>query len=264
MTPPEGSPSPRVEAEPTGAAGGGATERHWPEGEVARLRSRVAELEREKADLDAFAAIAAHELMEPLVMIEVHAAMLAAAREPVLAVEAADGLGRAASRLRRLVEAILHDARAGEEGIGRHPVDLDRVLSDVLALLRPEIEARSARVVTGPMPSVTGDEALIGALFTNLVPNALKYGPRSHANIEVSAEREDAYWRVSIEDDGPPIPDAERARIFEPFQRAQHERRSRGTGLGLSICRRIVERHGGHIGLSPQTTGNCFYFTLPG
>ena len=243
---------------------GGDSDRHRLEGEVARLRSRVTELEREKSDVDAFAAVAAHELMEPLVMIEVHAAMLASAGEPGQTAEAADGVGRAASRLRRLVEAILHDARAGQEGIARRPVDLDRVLSDVLVLLRPEIEARSARVVTRPMPTVTGDEALIGGLFTNLLTNALKYGPRANANIEIAAEREGAYWRVSIEDDGPPIPDAERGRIFEPFQRAQHERRSRGTGLGLSISRRIVERHGGRIGLAPQATGNCFYFTLPG
>jgi two-component system, chemotaxis family, sensor kinase Cph1 len=262
MTPPEGSPSPRVGADPKGALGG-APDRHRLEGEVARLKSRVAQLEREKADVDAFAAVAAHELMEPLVMIEVHAAMLAAAGKPDLAVEAAEGLGRAASRLRRIVEAILHDARAGEEGIAMHPVDLDRVLSDVLVLLRPEIDARSARVVRGPMPTVTGDEALLGGLFTNLLTNALKYGPRANANIEIAAEREGAYWRVSIEDDGPPIPGAERGRIFEPFQRAQHERRSRGTGLGLSICRRIAERHGGRIGLAPQDAGNCFYFMLP-
>ena len=224
----------------------------------------MAELEREKADVDAFAAVAAHELMEPLVMIEVHAAMLAAAGKPELAVEAADGLGRAASRLRRLVEAILHDARAGEEGIAMRPVDLERVLGDVLVLLRPEIDARSAHIVTGPMPSVTGDEALIGGLFTNLLTNALKYGPRAHAKIQVAAERDGPDWRITVVDDGPPIPDAERARIFEPFQRAQRERRSRGTGLGLTICRRIVERHGGRIGLAPEAAGNCFYFTLPG
>jgi signal transduction histidine kinase len=244
--------------------GGGASDRHRLEGEVARLKSRVAQLEREISDVDAFAAIAAHELMEPLVMIEVHAAMLAAAGKREQTAEAADGLGRAASRLRRLVEAILNDARAGEEGITGRPVDLERVLGDVLVILRPEIEARSAKVVTGPMPTVTGDEALLGGLLTNLLTNALKYGPRAHANIEVAAERDGMYWRVTVEDDGPPIPDAERARIFEPFQRAHRERRSRGTGLGLSICRRIVERHGGRLGLAAQATGNRFYFTLPG
>lgn len=264
MTPAEGSPSPRVGAEPKRAVDGGATGRHRLEAEIARLRGRVAELEREKADVDAFAAVAAHELMEPLVMIEVHAAMLAAPGDPERSAETADGVGRAAARLRRLVESILHDARAGEEGVARHPVDLDRVVGDVLALLRPEIEARSAHVVTGPLPTVPGDEALLGGLLTNLIANALKYGPREHARIHVAAERDGTGWRLSVEDDGPAIPAAERERIFEPFRRSQRERRARGTGLGLAICRRIVERHGGRIGLTAGTTGNRFYFTLPG
>jgi signal transduction histidine kinase len=162
------------------------------------------------------------------------------------------------------VETILLDAKADKDGIDARRVDLQRVLDEVLELLDPEIVARNAKVLCAPMPAVRGDEALLGGLFTNLITNALKYGPRSHANIEIAAEREGEYWRVSVEDDGPPIPDAERGRIFEPFQRAHRERRSRGTGLGLSICRRIVEHHGGRIGLAPQATGNCFYFTLPG
>ncbi|HEX2412747.1 MAG TPA: ATP-binding protein, partial [Solirubrobacteraceae bacterium] len=59
-------------------------------------------------------------------------------------------------------------------------------------------------------------------------------------------------------------PPEDRTRIFEPYQRVQGERRIRGAGLGLTICRRIVERHGGHIGVVPAAGGgNRFYFTLP-
>ena len=65
-------------------------------------------------------------------------------------------------------------------------------------------------------------------------------------------------------DDGTPITDDERARIFEPFRRGRRERRARGAGLGLTICRRIVERHGGHIGVAAGAPGgNAFFFTLP-
>ena len=222
----------------------------------------MAELERDLTDVEAFAAVAAHELMEPLVMIEVHAAMLGAGDggDPAAS---ADGIGRAAARLRRLVEAILHDGRAGDQGLAPRPVDLDRVLREVLVLLRPEIEARTARVEAGALPTVSGDEALLGALLTNLITNALKYGPRAHGAIRIGAAREGAGWRVSVADDGPPVPAGERERIFEPFQRGQSERRARGTGLGLSICRRIVERHGGRLRLDAGESGNVFSFSLP-
>jgi signal transduction histidine kinase len=113
------------------------------------------------------------------------------------------------------------------------------------------------------MPSVTGDEALLGGLLTNLVTNALKYGRRERGTISIGAHREGDEWLVTVADDGASIPESERLLIFEPFQRGHRERRARGAGLGLTICRRIVLRHGGRIGLLPQETGNCFYFTLP-
>jgi chemotaxis family two-component system sensor kinase Cph1 len=229
---------------------------------VARLQSRIAELEREKEAVDAFAATAAHELMEPLVMIEAHASMLANDERGGTGLSA-DGIGRAAARLRRLAEAVLLDARADEEGVAHRPVDMGVVLQDVLALLAPEIEARAANVVVaGEMPTVRGDEALLTSLMTNLITNALKYGRREHATISIGAQRLGPEWRVSVTDDGVPLQESERALIFEPFKRAPRERRARGTGLGLAICRRIVERHGGAISMLESSTGNCFAFTL--
>jgi signal transduction histidine kinase len=263
MTPPEGSFHPRVRPGQAGAEDDDVRERQRLADEVNRLRDRVAELEREKEEVDAFAALAAHELLEPLVMIEVHAGMLASGAPGRTALDA-DGIGRAAARLRRLAEAILNDARAGEKGIARHPVDLGEVLRNVLALLAPEIEALAATVVVADrMPTVPGDEALLSGLFTNLITNALKYGRRERATIMVEAQQIGREWRVTVADDGAPIPDTERVLIFQPFERAQRERRARGAGLGLSICRRIVERHGGRIGIFTAESGNCFYFTLP-
>jgi signal transduction histidine kinase len=233
---------------------------------IAQLSSRVAQLEREKADVDAFAAVAAHELVQPLVMIEARAAMLA---EQLMAEGLAgargevDDLARVASRLRRLVESVLHDARAGGTDMRRSPVDLAATLGEVLALLRPEIDARQATVVSGPLPTVEGDAALLGSLFMNLLSNALKYGPTGTL-VHVGAAREGDMWRVSFEDDGEPIPVPDREGIFEPFRRGRGARRVRGVGLGLATCRRIVERHGGEIGLADgEHGGTAFWFTLP-
>jgi chemotaxis family two-component system sensor kinase Cph1 len=237
------------------------------EHEIERLHARVAELEREKAEIEAFAAVAAHELVEPLVMTEAYAAMVfeqldddvhGAAREDLTA------LARGAARTRLLVETLLQEARTDGRGLRRRLVDLDRVVGEVLTLLRPQIESREASIEVDELPEVLGDEALLGGVFTNLLVNALKYSPRHGATIRVSAARQGTDWRIEVESGGRTIAPQDRLRIFEPFRRGPGERRARGAGLGLTICRRIVERHGGTIGVTASAgEGNRFYFTLP-
>jgi two-component system, OmpR family, phosphate regulon sensor histidine kinase PhoR len=101
-------------------------------------------------------------------------------------------------------------------------------------------------------------------LFSNLLSNALKYGPRTGAEIQISVVRSEAGWTFAVQSPGPPIPEDASERIFEPWQRGPGERRARGAGLGLAIVRHIVERHGGQVGVtSPTDTSNRFFFTLP-
>ena len=237
------------------------------EREVDRLSHRVSDLEREKSEIESFAALAAHELVEPLIMAEAFAAMVSerlADDEHSESRADLDALSRGAARVRLLVEALLHDARAGSGAIPSSYVDLDEVMRDCLRLLGPEIEAREARVTTSRLPTVWGEEPSLTGVITNLLVNALKYSPRRGAHIVVDAAEEDGAWRISVESEGPAIPEEDRELIFEPFNRARGERRVRGAGLGLAICRRIVERHGGRISVKPANgSGNVFYFTLP-
>lgn len=237
--------------------------------ELRRLRARIAELEREKADLEAFAAVAAHELLAPVVMIDACAAMVTDRLDEVDHAEShrdLDTMRRGAARTRLLVETLLHHARSHGREPQRRPVDLPRVLRDCRALLRPEICAKHAEVLVGELPEVQAEEPLIASLFGNLLANALKYGPRVHGRIDVGAGRESCGWRFCVDSQGPPIPPEERERIFEPYHRGPGERRAHGAGLGLAICRYIVERHGGGIAAVPvpgQAAGNRLTFTLP-
>jgi signal transduction histidine kinase len=69
---------------------------------------------------------------------------------------------------------------------------------------------------------------------------------------------------VSVADDGPGVAASDRTRIFEPYVQADPDGRSGGLGLGLAICKRLVEAHGGTIGVRERAGGGaCFYFTLP-
>jgi signal transduction histidine kinase len=234
--------------------------------EIDRLLARVGELEQDRASLEAFAAHAAHEMMQPLVMTEAYAALiaerLAAGQEDSLRDLAT--VSRAAARTRVLLEGILHEARSRDLGPAAQSVDLEAVVRDCVDLLAPEIAARGAEVEVGELPVVTGDPAQLGSVFANLIVNALKFSPRQEAAIRVEAVREPGCWRLDVVSAGPPLAPEDRDRIFGPFSRARGERRERGSGLGLAICRRIVERHGGTIGVVPgEGGGNRFSFTLP-
>jgi light-regulated signal transduction histidine kinase (bacteriophytochrome) len=237
------------------------------ERETEHLAARVQALERENAALEAFAGVAAHELVEPLVIAEAYATMVAERlRDGEHAESQRDlaALARTVSRTRLLLEALLHDARTTDDHLADRSVDLGEVVAGCVDLLGQEVAARGASVHVGDLPTVSGNESLLNGLFTNLLMNALKYSPRYGAEIAIDSEREDAEWRVWIDSEGPTIPVEDRERIFNAYQRGTGERRARGAGLGLAICSRIVERHGGRIGVDPAPGGgNRFYFTLP-
>ena len=118
--------------------------------------------------------------------------------------------------------------------------------------------------VAAGLPPGHGDEARLRQVLLNLVGNALKFTEAGF--VRVSATVADGELRVSVQDSGPGIAEADRAKIFEEFQQADgaSTRTKGGTGLGLSIARRIVELHGGRIGVeSVLGAGATFSFALP-
>jgi chemotaxis family two-component system sensor kinase Cph1 len=237
------------------------------EPEVDGLYRRIAKLELERDAAEAFAALAAHELVAPLVMTEACAALAAEQLDPAEhadLLQAFAALGRGSQRTRHLVEWLLHEARASGRPLRQTAVDLGALAHECIEMLTPEIRARSARIVVGPLPVVRGEGELLGGLLTNLVTNALKFNPRQGGTVIVAGVRDDDEWIVQVDSEGPLIAPEDRERIFEPFYRGQRERRIRGAGLGLAICRRIVERHGGRIGVvAAGAETNRFVFTLP-
>ncbi len=203
----------------------------------------------------------------PFVMIDAKATMIAERLDEELHADThrdLDAMRRGAVRTRLLVETLLHDACSQGRELRRRRIDLNFVLPECLTLLAPEVRSRGAAVQVAELPNVDGDEPLISAVFSNLLINALKYGPRSRGKILVDATPEKTGWRFSVQSQGATISVADRDRIFEPYHRGRGERRARGAGLGLTICRNIVERHGGQIGVTSSSSGgNRFYFTLP-
>jgi len=240
--------------------------------EAVRLQRRVEELEALVDDLgehsramEGFAAIAAHQLSEPLIVAESGTIMVAEDLgddlDPDLRARL-DGIGRAAARARQVVDSLLMDARSAK-GIRLEPVDAQSVAAQVLDDLGPRMSERGVVAEVGTLPAVRAEPRLLAVIYQNLLSNALKYGPRDGGRIQLGAERHDDGWRLTVASGGAPLSGFDTTRIFEPFRRVPGERRAPGSGLGLAICARLVDRLGGTIGVEPQPAGNCFYFILP-
>jgi signal transduction histidine kinase len=101
-------------------------------------------------------------------------------------------------------------------------------------------------------------------VLLNLVGNAIKFTEVGEVRVEVNAS--DGHFRVAVADTGPGIAPEDQEKIFQEFQQVDSSstRKKGGTGLGLSIAKRIVELHGGRIGVeSSPGQGSTFWFTLP-
>ncbi|HVM41045.1 MAG TPA: PAS domain-containing sensor histidine kinase, partial [Acidimicrobiia bacterium] len=229
------------------------------------LEQRLAELERSNRDLAHFAAVASHDLAAPVQLLLGHLRLLSTRvreRGERTDAEMIEGAIRGAQRLEELIQDILAYSLAsgGDESL-RTRVDTARVARDAARAVGSDGWAASVEI--GDMPTVDAHPGQVRQLFSNLLSNAFKFVPAGRPpRIRVWADRVDGVWRFSVADNGTGVPDRERERIFQMFQRGAGADVS-GAGIGLAICARIVARHGGRIWCAPNPEGgSIFSFTL--
>ena len=116
--------------------------------------------------------------------------------------------------------------------------------------------------VTGDPRPIIGDQLLLSEALENLIDNAMKYGCKDGGNLAIGVDFSADSVTAYVADDGPGVPPAEKAAIFDRFQRGS-DTVADGSGLGLSIVREIAKRHGGDARLTPSETGARFELTLP-
>ena len=235
------------------------------EDSLAALTETRDELHRSNEALSVFAGQVSHDLRTPLTAIMASTEMLG--QQPAVAEdEWSERLVatafRSATRMAGMIEQILAHARVGAE-LHRSDTDLDDVLSSVLEDLGPTLTARSATVMTGALPSLPADGQQLYSVLLNLVSNAVKYArPGVAPVVEISAVRIDGSWRFSVRDNGIGISAADRERVFGLFNRV--ETSVDGSGIGLATVKRIIEAHGGSIGISSvDGPGTDVWFELP-
>ena len=232
------------------------------------MTERLGELDRMKKD---FVARVSHDLKTPLssmqetnsALLDHMAGPLTATQRRLLELNAESG-----QRLSAMLGKLLDLSRL--EG-GRRPtlhmVDVNEIARRSVEAAMPNAMRRGVRLsITDSDESVVvGDPDGISQVVDNLVENAIKFSPPDghvHVAVAPASEREVA---LTVADDGPGIPTAERDRVFDRFYQAQNGKTvsGRGVGLGLTICREIVSAHGGRIWVDQnEPRGSVFRVTL--
>lgn len=205
-----------------------------------------------------FVSDASHELRSPIAAIRAQLEVALAHPDAASWEEAAEGALAETARLERLVGDLLALARAEERVLGREPVDVVSMVEELIERAgdaRVTLEARAARV--------DGDRDLLDRALANLLDNA-----RRHARdrVHVSVTPEPSTVVVTVDDDGPGIPEHERVRVFERFRRLEEGRRRDrgGVGIGLSVVARVAESHDGSVRcLASRLGGARFELRLP-
>ncbi|MEG3176557.1 HAMP domain-containing sensor histidine kinase [Sphingomonas sp. RB3P16] len=181
---------------------------------VTRLRARIERGLRDAHDRDAFEAVAGAALAEIDTLLGIVAALL---------------------RIRELEDHARRSRFAA--------VDLARLVEDACELHRPTAEDRGITLVCtiAPVAPVDGDASLLIEAVSNLIDNAMKFGPAG-GRVTLSLEQAGTAARITVADDGPGVPVAERSLVTQRFYRGRHE--CEGAGLGLSLVKAIADLHG--------------------
>ncbi len=174
-------------------------------------------------------------------------------------------INTSAKRLSDLIREILQFSTFDQLNSPPIGVDLNQIMDVVQDDLVEVLTEASIEVEVEELPVVAGDPVQLRWLLTNLVHNAATYrrdDGRPRVVIQ-SVQREDMH-RISVRDNGTGIEPEFQQRIFELFRRAAPRTDETGTGMGLALCRKIVQAHGGEIGVvSSVGHGTEFWFEIP-
>ena len=242
------------------------TERRFTEWHLA---DQHRELERSNDALDEFAAVASHDLQEPLRKILSFGEQLVATAGPALEGDARRHVERmlgAADRMRTLISDLLTYSQVATRVVPFAATDLAGVAREVVADLEATIADAGGRIVIGELPVIDADTAQMRQLLQNLLGNALKYRRKDVPPVVrlSSACSGGRNCTITVADNGIGFNDRYAEKIFKMFERLHARTQYAGSGIGLAICRKIVERHSGTIAAtSTAGQGATFTVTLP-
>jgi PAS domain S-box-containing protein len=220
-------------------------------------QAALADTERRREE---FLAVLAHELRNPLAPIRSGLELLQgggideAAREKIIGV-----MTRQMSHMTRLVDDIIDASRirTGKLQIRRQHVRIAEVLEAAIDSIRPAVAAKQQKVdikLDDPHILVDADPVRLTQVFSNILNNAVKHAP-VRGRVEVTVRGGEAAVDITVEDDGPGIPDADLPHIFRMFVQSSTQRADEGLGIGLALVDGLVRIHGGTVQAGNRAVG---------
>lgn len=225
-------------------------------------------LEENNKELEQYAWLASHDLKEPLRKILTFSDMLLTRYNKGMEERVVEGLQKinaSAYRMYDMIEAVLSYSSLATEMENIKLVDLNVVVTDVLADLEMVIDEKDATINVANLGEMEGDPRQLRQLFQNLISNSLKY---THENvspiINITGSKDENVIKIEVADNGIGFDEQYADKMFQIFKRLVGKEEFKGTGIGLAMCRKIVTNHGGIIkATSPEGKGAVFSIDLP-
>jgi light-regulated signal transduction histidine kinase (bacteriophytochrome) len=232
------------------------------------LAEQNQELRARAEEMEAFAHSASHDLQTPLRTFEGYARWLLEDYGEVLGAqgrELCDEIIEDALHMKTLLDGLLEYSRISCLEIEPALVPVQRVVERTLHDLQAEIAATGAHIdLPETLPAVLYSDVCLTQVFSHLVSNALKFIDGKPPVITIGCEDYPECYRITVSDHGIGIAPEHHRRIFELFKRLHTRDAYPGTGAGLTFVKRIVETHGGQVGVESKLgEGSTFFFTIP-
>ncbi len=230
-----------------------------------QMEARLAvetELRDRNRELDLFVKNVAHSLQSKLNPIVgaawyLHDKYRSRLEEPdahLLAVIERDG-----RKTMAVIADLLSLARLDENKVTRESLDVEEIVLEVVRKLDGELQGGRNAVVPGALPRVNLSRNLVTVALENLIRNAVRYGGKDGASVEVYGRKADGTIRLFVRDHGVGVPDKEREMIFDALYRGAGSKQLPGTGIGLALVRKIAGLYKGRVWVENTPGGGATF-----
>ncbi|WP_269078537.1 sensor histidine kinase [Methanococcoides methylutens] len=229
------------------------------------LRKYAKQLENSNELKGIFTDVLSHDLLNHATVIDGYTHLLLIEEDDENKLKKLDKIDNTNQKLIEIIESVAAFAKLeSTEEIDFEPMDITKILNYCISHFEYQAAQKEIKIM---LETKSRHDALVNPMieevFANLISNAVKYGPENE-NVKIDVKEQDEYWKITVTDSGKGIADKDKELIFDRFKRATGNCKIKGSGIGLAIVKRIVELHGGKVGVenNPDGPGSEFWVTL--